>query len=169
MTDPSDPEARIVDWFRVDPSSQMRRILIAGPGLLTLGGLVVAVQFATRAPSNLRAMSAAIGLLLVASGAGFTLAAMYRILRDDTYLAIRTDGVIYRAASTGSDADTQETLIGWDDLARARWDGPTGAIVLERVDGEPLVVARRFAGVTGPALATRIERARQRAAMGLPA
>jgi hypothetical protein len=165
MTEP-DPNVRIVDWFRVDPWPRMRRVLIAGPALLTFGGLVVAVQFVTRAPPGLRALSAALGLALVASGAGFTLVSMYRILREDTYLAIRTDGVVYRSDEGNGEGEGQ-TRIAWDDLARARWDAAAGAIVLEPVAGDVLLVARRFAGISGPALAERIERSRQRASMGL--
>lgn len=85
---------------------------------------------------------------------------MFRILRDDAYLAIRTDGVVFQASS-------RETLIAWSELARARWDEAQGGLVLERREGEALVVARRFAGIAGPALAEKVERARRRASMGM--
>ena len=150
----------ILDWYRADPWPRMRRILVTGPALLSLGGLVVAVSFATRQPQALRSFAVVAGLGLVASGAGLTLAGMFWILRDDAYLAIRTDGVFFRSPP-------RETLVLWDDLARARWDQPQAALILERVGGEAVVVARRFSRIAGPALAAKVEQARRRASLGM--
>jgi hypothetical protein len=155
-----DPAARILDWYRTDPWPRMRRVLIAGPALLSLGGLVVAVSFATREPRVVRSVASVVGLALVAGGASLTLGGMFGILRDDAYLAIRTDGVVFQASS-------RETLLAWSELARARWDEAQGGLVLERRDGEAFVVPRRFAGIAGPALAEKVELARRREAMGM--
>lgn len=154
------PQPRILDWYRVDTWPRMRRLLLTGPAVLTLGGLVVAVSFLKHQRQDLRAAEALVGLVLVASGALLTTAGMHRILRDETYLAIRTDGVALWLAPG-------ETVIVWDSLAHARWDAPRREIVLERKHAEAIAVAHRFARVTGPALAERIEHARRKAAMGL--
>jgi hypothetical protein len=138
----------------------MRRVLVIGPGLLSLGGLVVAESFATRQPEATRSIAAVVGLALVAAGAGLTLGGMFWILRDDAYLAIRTDGVAVRLPP-------RETLIAWSDLARARWDAAQGALVLEREGGDVLVVPRRFAGIAGPDLVAKVEQARRRASLGM--
>jgi len=150
----------ILDWYRTDPWPRMRRLLIAGPSLLSLGGLVVAVSFAARQPENVRSAAAVVGLALVASGAGVALVGMSRILRDDAYLAIRTDGVMLRSLS-------RETLLVWSELARARWDAPSAQLVLERTEGDPIVVGDRFARIEGPALAEKLELSRRRASMGM--
>ncbi len=150
----------ILDWYRTDPWPRMRRVLVAGPSLLSLGGLVVAESLATRQPAGTRAVAVALGLALVAAGAGLTLFGMFRILRDDAYLAIRTDGVVFRSPP-------RETLLLWGDLARVRWDEARVALVLERREGEAFVVARRFARIAGPALAEKVEQARRRASFGM--
>ena len=150
----------ILDWYRTDPWPRMRRLLIAGPALLSLGGLVVSVSFVTRQPESVRSTAAVVGLLLVAGGASLLLAGMFRILRDDAYLAIRTDGVVLRSES-------RETLIVWSELARTRWDARSAELVLERTAGQPIVVAHRFARIAGPALADKLELARRRASMGM--
>jgi hypothetical protein len=152
--------AVILEWYRADPWPRMRRVLIAGPALLSLGGLVVAVSFATRAPRDVRSAAVLLGLALVAGGAGLTLGGMFHILRDDAYLAIRTDGVAFRSTSG-------ETLLAWADLARARWDDRRDELVLERTDGEPLLVARRFARIGGRELAEKVEQARRRESLGM--
>jgi hypothetical protein len=153
---------RMLDWYRVDPRSRMRRVLVAGPALLSLGGLVVAVSFATRESAAIRELADVAGLFLVASGAGVTMLGMYRILRDDAYLSIRTDGVMLHTSSL-------ETFVGWDELARVRWDGGRAALIFERRESDAMVVTHRFATIDGPALAERIERARRRVAMGMDA
>jgi hypothetical protein len=151
---------RIVDWYRADPWPRMRRTLLTGPAGLTLGALAVAVSFLTSSSQELRAYAAGSGLALVAGAAIFTVASMHGILRDEAYLAIRTDGVILQYAS-------QQTFVGWDALARARWDAMRNELVLDRAFGGPLVIGRAFARISGPALADRIEHARRKAAMGL--
>jgi hypothetical protein len=155
---------RILEWYRADQGPRIRRVLLAGPGVLTTGGLVVAVSFLAHAKHDVRVVTAAAGLALIAAGAVFTMTAMYRILRSDVYVAIRTDGLALHAGSASVD---EETLIAWDAIAGARWDEAAAAIVLERVEGSPLTIARRFARIPGPELARRLEQARKRAAMGM--
>jgi hypothetical protein len=149
----------MVDWYRVDAWGRMRRVLIFGPLLLSLGGVVVAVSFATRVSAATRDVAHLAGMLLIASGALVTMIGMQRILRDDAYLSIRTDGVMFHTS--------YETFIAWDDLVCARWDVLAHALLLERRGAEAVVVAHRFATIAGPALAERIEQARRRAAMGM--
>jgi hypothetical protein len=156
-------DVRILDWYRVDHGSRMRRVLIAGPSLLSLGGLIVGASFVSREPSAVRACMAAVGLAVVAMGGALTLGGMYRILRDDTCLAIRTDGVMLRTAAGGA----AEVLVPWEGLAKARWDGARAVLVLERTEGEAIDVTSRFAGVAGGPLAERIERTRRRIALGI--
>jgi hypothetical protein len=155
-----DPAVRILDWYRADPWPRMRRLLIVGPVALSTGALVAAESFATHVSRDLRATAAIVGLVLVASGAGVMLEGMFRILRDDAYLAIRTDGVSFHSSAP-------EATVPWADLARARWDEQRVELVLERKEGEPLVVPRRFARIAGEALAAKVELARRRAAMGM--
>ncbi|MGD0674638.1 MAG: hypothetical protein ABSC94_04425 [Polyangiaceae bacterium] len=151
---------RIVEWYRTDPWPQMRRVLLAGPVILTLGGVVIAASFLARASTDLRACAAAVGFVLIAGSAVLTVLALHQILRDDGYLSIRTDGVALQASSS-------ETLVVWDQLVGARWDAARSEIVIERAGDDVVVLGRPFAGVTGPALAQRIEQARRRAALGL--
>jgi hypothetical protein len=151
---------RILEWYRVDPWPRMRRVIAIGPSVLTLGGLVMAVSFLTRQPASVRIDAAVIGLVLVAGAAIYTAVGMGRILRDDAYLAIRTDGVALRT-------DGPETLVAWDDLEAARWDPERQELVLVTVHGRSVATVERFARVTGRELADRVTRARQRAAMNL--
>lgn len=155
--------ARIVDWVRVDPWPRMRRALTAGPIVMLSGGLAIAVSFLTHQPHDVRVASAAAGFVLIAGSAIYTVATMHAILRQDTYVAIRTDGVALR----GCTASHVEIVLSWDGLESVRWDAAREEIILERVEGDAVHVVGTFARVTGEALARRIEQARRQAAMGL--
>ncbi len=151
---------RIVEWYRADPWPRMRRFLLVGPTLLTLGGIVIAVSFLVHLPRDVRVDAAALGFLFVATGATVTMVGMYGVLRDDIYLALRTDGLAIKS-------DGVETLVAWDDVRAARWDASRAALVIEREGGEPLLFDRPLAGVKGAALPEVIERTKRRIAMRL--
>lgn len=151
---------RIVEWYRPDTSARVRRILLVAPALMSFGGMVIAVSFVTHQPERVRVESAAAGFILIAGSAVFTAATMYRILREDGSLALRTDGVTVQSAA-------RETLVLWSDLEGVRWDPAQRALVLERKGADPVVVTWSFARISGPELAERIERDRLKAAMGL--
>jgi hypothetical protein len=138
----------------------MRGVLLAGPSVLTSGGLVIAVSFLASQSQRVRFDAAVAGFVLVAGGAIYTMIAMQRILRDETYLALRTDGIAIRLAG-------RETIVGWDELSEARWDPARGELVLERTDGAALSISQRFARATGPELCARISQTKRRAAMNM--
>jgi hypothetical protein len=151
---------RIVEWFRVDPWPRIRVVLLTGPVVLTLGGLVIAVSFLTRASRDTRIEAAIAGFVLVASGALTTFIGMQRVLRDEVFLALRTDGLVVQTRQG-------ETFVTWDDLEEARWDGGRGLLLLTRADASVVTVGERFAGIDGKALADRIRMTKRRAAMNL--
>jgi hypothetical protein len=150
----------IVDWFRADNSRRMRRVLMTGATCLTLGGLVIAVSFLTHQPELVREWSAAAGIVMVAGSAAFTAVSMQAILREDVSIVLRTDGVAVQDGSL-------ETIVAWADLDGVHWEETPASLVIERRGAEPLVVAWRPARISGPALAARIVRDKQRAEMGL--
>jgi hypothetical protein len=151
---------RILEWYRADPWPGMRRVLVAGPSLLTLGGLVIAVSFLSSVSGEVRSDASAAGFALIGSGALVTIFGMGRILRDDSYVALRTDGV---AVHVGG----QETLVTWDGLVGVRWDPSRSALILEREGSPSIVVERGFARTPGTEVAGRIEQTRRRAALNM--
>lgn len=151
---------RILEFYRADPWPGMRRVLLAGPALLTLGGLVTAVSFLSSVSREVRVETSAAGFALVGGGALVTIFGMSRILRDDSYVALRTDGVAVRV-------NGHETLVPWEGLVSARWDASRAELVLEREGGSVIAVDRGFAHAPGPTVAKRIEQTRRRAALNM--
>jgi len=151
---------RIVEWYRADAAARIRHVLLRGPVALTSGGLVIAISFLTRQAQDLRVAAAALGFVLIAGGATYTMFAMQRILRDDVCLAIRTDGVALQTADG-------ETLIRWSELTETSWDEAQHALSLGRSGGSAVVVGRAFGGIGGAELAARIAGAKRKAQMNL--
>jgi hypothetical protein len=154
-------EPHILEWYRADPWPRMRRVMVTGTTILTVGGLVIAVSFLTRQPPDIRVFATLAGFVLVGCGAAVTLAGMHRILRDEVSLVLRTDGVVVQS-------DASETLVPWDELVSARWDPQASSLVLERSAGAPLVVAGPRARLGGDELAAKVLQHKRRAAMNLP-
>lgn len=157
---------RILAWYRADPWPGMRRVLIVGPVLLTLGGVVIAVSFLTRVSHDVRVDTATAGFVLITSGALSTMFGMGRILRDDSYVALRTDGLLLRRGGV-------ETIVAWATLTAARWDASRSELVLERTDGAgpPIAFGGGFSRAQAPGggaeVAGRIEQTRRRAALDM--
>ena len=141
----------MVEWYRADPWPSIRPVLLVGPPLLTLGGLVVAVSFLTHQPREVRVVAAVAGLALVAGGALFTMISMHWTLRDDTYIALRTDGVVIQSAGS-------EVLIAWDGSPAKHG---LGSLAGQSSSGERqarvVILGRPFARIAGPALALRVK------------
>jgi hypothetical protein len=154
---------RILSFYRADPWRRIRRVLLLGPGALTLGGVVIALSFLTRQSARTRVDAAAVGFVLIAGGAVYTQAEMQRILRDELLLVLRIDGVVIQATTEPGG----ETLISWDELTAARWDPSRAELILERVKGESVVLSRPLAGITGRDLAETIASTKRKIAMNL--
>jgi hypothetical protein len=151
---------RLVECHRAEVWPRMRRVLLLGPSVLTLGGLVIAASFLTHQPRALRVDATLAGLLLVAGGASSTMVGMQRILRDDRYLAIRTDGLFVQSVEEG-------VLVPWEELTGATWDDPRRELVLLRESAPPLSLFGSYAGIEGAALVGRVLSAKRKAAMNL--
>lgn len=151
---------RIFEFYRADAWPAMRRVLVAGPAVLTLGGLVIAFSFLTHQSHAVRLQAGVFGFVLIAAGALTTTIGMQRILRDELFLALRSDGVVIQSPAG-------EALVGWDDLRDARWHADRAELVLEREVGDPIVLSRPFSRIAGRALAERILVVKRKAAMNL--
>lgn len=151
---------RIVEYYRADAWPAMRRVLVAGPAVLTLGGLVIAFSFLTHQSHAVRLEAGAFGFVLIAAGALTTTIGMQRILRDELFVALRSDGIAIQSSAG-------ETLVGWDDLREARWHADRAELVLEREAGAPIVLSRPFSRIAGGALAQRILAVKRKVAMNL--
>jgi hypothetical protein len=139
----------------------MFRVLLIGPPTLTAGGLVIAVSFLTHQPLDVRVLAAAVGFVLVASGAGFTLVSMHQILRSEVSLVVRSDGVVVQS-------DRSELVVEWPRLQGARWDAARSELVVEREGGEPIGLGRALTAAQAARAIDAILQAKRRAEMNLP-
>jgi hypothetical protein len=153
----------LIEVHRVDQTGRVRRALLTGASILTVGALVVAISFLTRQPERVRQIAAVIGLVFTVAGALTTVIRMHAALRDDAYLAVRDDGILIQSRIAAP-----PTFLPWSELTRIHCDAD--ALVFERESGAPLRTAEHF-GDGGPgamqALAKRLDEMRRRAAFSL--
>ncbi|HJL18638.1 MAG TPA: hypothetical protein RMH99_23455 [Sandaracinaceae bacterium LLY-WYZ-13_1] len=102
----------------------------------------------------------ALGIASICAGGGVAIVRLNRVLREERYLALRTDGAYFQAGD-------ERALVKWEDVATVRWDEPSAAVLFERHDGEPWRRAERYAGIDGPGLAKRAAEVRRKALFGL--
>ncbi|MGE0784609.1 MAG: hypothetical protein AB7S26_02900 [Sandaracinaceae bacterium] len=171
---------RIVDHFRVDTSRELFTGLAIGAVLMTLGSFVIGAALAADLRAGGHALGLAheaaltsgvpgrgplglamigLGLLLIAIGGGGAILRLNRGLRDERYLALRTDGAYLRLGE-------RRELLCWEDTEAVRFE-PGRGVVFTQHDGEEWVVAERFGGLDGPALARRAAEVRRKALFGL--
>lgn len=106
------------------------------------------------------------GLLTIVGGGGLAILGLHRVMREEHFLALRTDGAFYRAGH-------ERSLIRWEDVAAVRWDEESRAVVFEphdpcsAHDGDEWRRAERYAGIAGPELAERAANIRRKALFGL--
>jgi len=151
----------VLEWFRHDRSASVVPTLAVASVCTISGCILVAVGLGVhRFGPSLEMWMTSIGLFATALGPGYAIFRLRNALGNDSYIALRSDGV---SVHDGTD----ETLVLWDDLTAAHFDEATGAVVLERREGEPVLVTVRFAGIELPRLAKRIDELRLKAAFNL--
>lgn len=101
-----------------------------------------------------------LGLLCIAGGAGAAIVGLRRVLTEESYLALRTDGAYFRHAR-------ERSLLPWDEVEAVRWDPRSRAVLFVRHDGSEWARGERYAGIEGEALAKRAAEIRRKALFGL--
>jgi hypothetical protein len=150
----------ILEFYRVDQTARIRRILGTGAGILTLGALVTSIAFVADRSATVRSVASAFGVACCVTGALTAVIGMARALREDAYLAVRRDGILFHAFAP-------DTFVAWGDLQQVRFDAGRGLVILERRDGGQVVTERRFAGTTPEGLAKRLDELRRKAEWNL--
>jgi len=152
----------IVSFYRVDPWVRMRRALIFGSTVVTLGALVMGVSFVTHQSEHVRMIAASCGIGTVVVGAVSAVFGMQRVLSDDRCIVVRTDGLV-------SQVNGAETFMAWDSIASIRLEAGGGAIVVERRGdhAELRMQGGTFRGWTSATLAVELDGMRRKASFGM--
>lgn len=100
------------------------------------------------------------GLLCIATGGATAIVGLRRVLTEESYLALRTDGAYFRRGD-------ERALCRWEDVEEVRWMADARALWFIRHEGPPWIRAERFAGVEGAELAKRASEIRRKALFGL--
>lgn len=149
----------LVEWYRVDDSRRITRVLALAALLMLLGclGVVFGIR-ATHRPEFVRAVLGTLGFACVLSGGLRAIFGLRGLLLEDAYLALQTDALVFHEGA-------RHVEIDWDSLEAVT--PVPGGVALVTKDGESLDLVRTFAGVTPGELAKRITHVRRRVLFGL--
>jgi hypothetical protein len=109
-------------------------------------------------PSPVELALLAGGILLIVSGGASAIVGLRRVMTEETYLALRTDGALYRAGR-------ERSFVAWDEVEEVTWDG--SAVLFVRHDGSAWARSERFADIDGIGLAKCAADVRRKALFGL--
>jgi hypothetical protein len=146
-----------IDFFRVDRSGSVRRLLITAGTLVAIGASLIGGHLVHRLGPELGRLISLGGGLTVAFGLILGFGAMAMLLFENVYLLIVEDGVLCHE-------NGKETKIAWGDLDAVKLDEEAGFVVFQRREAGPI---RWFAGKTAEDVRTRIEDAKRKALHGL--
>lgn len=150
----------LLEWYRADSSRRLRKVLGIGAGVLTSGALLTGLSFASHQHETLRNSAVVIGLLCTMGGALVAVIGLQRILAEDAYIAVRTDGILVHLGA-------HEEVLAWSDMERIRFDPARAAVVFTRRDGGELVIQRPLSGATHETLAPHLDSLRRKAEWNL--
>lgn len=139
------------DPHRPIPSTSTSPIMRSGP--VTIDGDPI-----DAGPSALEVVLGVFGICCIFSGGVSAMWGLRRVMEEESYLALRTDGAFYQAAG-------ERSFVPWEEIEEVRWDG--AAVQFVRHDGSAWARAERYAGIDGAALAKRAAEIRRKALFGL--
>ncbi len=150
--------AQLVDWYRVKQTRSLVRAFAPAFALFVpLGGLLVALSSSGRVfAAELSPALTALGILIVALGPLWALVQLVRAIGQDTYVAVRVDGLVLRL-----DPQKDERLLAWEEIEDFEYDTTDDLANVLCRDGSAITLRARFADIEARALVKRLKDARR--------
>lgn len=152
---------KTVEWYRPLVTSQMLRVVVPCSLLVLVASILVGVGILRESEDAVAYTLVLVGFVLLIAGPTLAAYGVLRLVREDVYLSVRTDGVLYH------DGAGVASLVAWDDLGGVCVH-PDGGIALKRDAGPDLHIPEAFIGIDDVALAARLTDLQRRALMGIP-
>jgi hypothetical protein len=130
--------------------------LIPAAVLTALGVLGIGASFVSHGPFAHNDVAIFVGSVCMIVGPLTAVIGMRQLLKHDEYVAALERGVLVVSGP-------EERFVPWSDVAAVRWRTEPAALAIELREGEPIVLAKTFAMVRGPDLATNLEDMRRKA------
>lgn len=144
-------EREYLEFYRIDVSAPMRRVLIPSVLLVMSGASMVCFSAAVHGSQLWKPITGFLGAVGILTGLLSAIVGMSRLLREDAYVGVVEDGLVIRSKGERGN----EIFLSWDDVTRVAFD--SGVVVLELREGprvrlDPLLPPAKMAD-----LALRLE------------
>ncbi|HAA55168.1 MAG TPA: hypothetical protein DCE42_10450 [Myxococcales bacterium] len=159
---PSKREGFIVEWYRPSHNKHMLKMWGLAVGVLMVGSTLLGLAFYSVhfQGSWLRTWFIILGTLATPAGPLLAIAGTQRLLQDETYLAIRSDGLFYHD-------EEQSMLIPWQLLEVSITHTPESQLCIDTNGQRSLTLDAPFIDITHEHLAKRIEELQKKALLGV--
>jgi hypothetical protein len=148
---------KLVDWVRVEPSRLFLRSFLPSLLFVPIGGTLVGMSMGGRWVDARHGLWLVIlGLVCTALGPMWALFSLIRAMGQDTYVAIRLDGLAVRL-----EPHLPEALYPWDELSDARPEARERAVIVTLVSGQIVRLSGPFTAISETEFAARIRDARR--------
>jgi hypothetical protein len=148
----------ILDWFRAEPVSRTKFLLISGTVFVFLGSPTLGAAFIHTLPESTRTSVGMLGAVMLLTGLFTAFGGLAMLLSHDDYLAIRLDGVVLHKSKS-------ETILRWGDLNRVVLDDRKTSLVFMLT--RPDMTTSWHIGTTAPALALHLDDLRRKGTSGI--
>ena len=151
-----------IAWYRPNPIPKLLAIGTISATMMVLGVIIMAfgIDQSGRVAEEWRNPAIVMGVLIVITGVLHACIRFYRTLeKDQTVLVLNQDGIEYH-----SEGRTQK--FDWRTLKHIHY-GPEG-LEIGLSPNDFLRITKRFLGISGPALATKIKELQHHILLGVP-
>lgn len=151
----------VIEWYRLDESRRLTRVLVLGALLLLTGAISAAVALgAARVPAEMRTVLGFIGGIFTAAGPLSVIIRLQMAMRKDDYLMLRADGLL-------SHVESARFFLPWDTMDHVSYDEASNVIEVHMRNEDVYRLRDRFCGIGPRELAKRLDMVRRKAIWNL--
>lgn len=158
----SESKSFIVEWYRPSQSRMITRIWIRSATAVLLGSMMLGLAFFSSLvlPSLAFYLCVTLGAFCVPAGPLYAAIHFHRILREERYVALRNDGLLFQH-------DEHATFIPWQELDVPDAIEENGETIELFHGASPVVLPLPAPGDSASRLARRIKDVQRKALMNL--
>ena len=150
----------VVEWFRLERSRELTRILLIGAPLVLIGDVCAGIALSLDwLGTGWQTVILVLGIIATAAGPGYVIWKLRHLWDEDHFIALGTRGLRYEGPHDA-------WFVTWDEVSEVRMTDD-GEVWLDLNDERTKAITGPFAGTTAAELAAKLKTVRRKALFGL--